>query len=538
MKKTIYFLLTLCFFVGGITAQADDTQGTKGWLLTADEINDGGITIFMHVDCSLKQCYIGSGNHTTVYTAGTNDFYVEKVKGGITLKNVETGKYLKSNGAGQTVERVDKDQATVFKAVQVKEESIGNLHANALPAPQSVRIAVADNLSLFLNSSGGSQTQLTSATGTGNWSVFYVYESYHETEKAKWDDTEGAKGTLLTADEINRGGIPVFLHIDCQLKQVYASSGIHTDDYTGDGTNDFFLEKADGGVRLKNVATGDYICGTSGAATRSPENGTVFKALQVTETSINNLAPNAENCQLAVRFSVVDATSTLYLNSSGGSPAQTNFSYAGGNGCWSIFYVYAKALPVSLTETENLDNTATFSAEWRTEAPEGINTYKITETTSDEATLQKTNGSIIPKNEGVILSSESETSTYLYYTSARGGEDDYAGNLLVGLPDGGKPKTEDGTAYVFTKNGENAIFKLFDENGSDFAKNKAYLWLAGSSSETRALAISLDGTATGIDSVASATDNDAPKYDLFGRRVTNVAKGSLYIQGGKKYIAR
>ena len=546
MRNITYFLSILCFFVGSLAAQADDTHGTKGWLLTADEINDGGITVFLHIDCQQKQAYVGSTNHTTGYTERTNDFYVEKVKGGIILKNVETNQYIKV-GNGNTVSREDnKANATVFKAVQTADPSINNLHTDALPAPQSVRIAVASSLSstpVYLNSSGGSQSILVGSTGIGCWSVFYVYESYREATQAKHDDTQGAKGTLLTADEINRGGFPVFLHIDCDLRRGYAASGNHTDNYTAE-ENDFFLEKADGGVKLKNMHSGEYICGTSGPATRSSnsDQATVFKAMEVTDNFDkgpgNGLHADAEDSPLAVRFLLVDASSTLYLNSSGGSPVRTNFTYTAGTGNWSIYYVYAKALPVSLTETSNLGHAATFSAGWNTEASEGINTYKIAETTDNEATLEQTNGNIIPKNEGIILNSNSETTAYMYYTSSRGGEEVYAGNLLVGLPEGGKPKTAEGeTAYVFTKgDGDAAIFRQLDTNGNDFSANKACLVL--NEQETAALAIRLGGMTTGIDRAADKTESNAPKYDLSGRRVTNVARGSLYIQSGKTYIAR
>lgn len=580
MKKTIYFLLTLCFFVGGITAQADDTHGTKGELLTAEQINEGGRIIFMHVDCEQKQCYAGSENHTDGYTNNENDFYVEKVDNGILLRNVATSKYIKSNGNKNNVERVDnRDNATVFTAIQVNE-SIGALHGDARPATESVRFALADDNSLFLNSAGTAQSKLQILDGTGCWSVFYVYESYHDTEKSQWSDTEGAKGTLLTAEEINQGGITVFLHIDCKSKQVYASSENHTDDYTGDGTNDFFLEKADGGVRLRNVATGDYICGTSGDATRNRENGTIFEAKQVTEDFIENLSAATEYWKYAVRFSVKGKTPSTYLNSSGstvnssgGKDAQTNFTYAGGTGCWSIFFVYAKALPVSLTKTQNLDYAATFSAGWNTrlgkESTTGI--YAVKETDDQKAILTKVETEVIPAGEGIILlneitdtedettdaegettdaegettDTEDETTDteekyieYLYYTNVQVENTAFENNLLVGLPEGGRPEEGNGTAYVFAKDGDDAVFKPLRPNNSNFAANKAYLWLDSGGFGTNALAISFGGTATGIDSVASTTDNDAPKYDLFGRRVTNVAKGSLYIQGGKKYIAR
>ena len=35
-----------------------------------------------------------------------------------------------------------------------------------------------------------------------------------------------------------------------------------------------------------------------------------------------------------------------------------------------------------------------------------------------------------------------------------------------------------------------------------------------------------------------SSDANAPVYDMFGRRVTNLIPGVIYIRGGKKFIAK
>ncbi|MDE6480878.1 MAG: hypothetical protein K2L45_11495 [Muribaculaceae bacterium] len=42
----------------------------------------------------------------------------------------------------------------------------------------------------------------------------------------------------------------------------------------------------------------------------------------------------------------------------------------------------------------------------------------------------------------------------------------------------------------------------------------------------------------GVGSMAEQAEETAPIYDLYGRRISNPAPGQLYIQGGKKFIAR
>ena len=46
------------------------------------------------------------------------------------------------------------------------------------------------------------------------------------------------------------------------------------------------------------------------------------------------------------------------------------------------------------------------------------------------------------------------------------------------------------------------------------------------------------GNVTGINQIVNAEQNNAPVYDLTGRRVVRTVKGGLYIKGGNKFIAR
>ena len=193
---------------------------------------------------------------------------------------------------------------------------------------------------------------------------------------------------------------------------------------------------------------------------------------------------------------------------------------------------------MTLTSTSNLDNAATFSHKYdfNVVAPNNVKVYKIAETSENEARLSEISSRVIPAETGVILVGETETAK-LAATTKEVGEEDYEGNLLRGIPDGGTPDLTAGeAAYVFTLDEGAAVFKPYLA-GSSFEAGKACLVLneaAGAS----ALAIRLGGTTTGIDRAADKTESNAPKYDLSGRRVTSVARGSLYIQGVKKYIAR
>ena len=71
--------------------------------------------------------------------------------------------------------------------------------------------------------------------------------------------------------------------------------------------------------------------------------------------------------------------------------------------------------------------------------------------------------------------------------------------------------------------------------GSKLAANRAYL----ESTTAQSLVLNFDGQTTGINGIESTvTTTDAPIYDLQGRRVVQPVSGQLYIQGGRKFIAR
>lgn len=57
-------------------------------------------------------------------------------------------------------------------------------------------------------------------------------------------------------------------------------------------------------------------------------------------------------------------------------------------------------------------------------------------------------------------------------------------------------------------------------------------------STVEGLSLSFGGKPTGIGHVSTSDVKNAPIYDLTGRRVNHTVKGQLYIQGGRKFIAR
>ena len=94
--------------------------------------------------------------------------------------------------------------------------------------------------------------------------------------------------------------------------------------------------------------------------------------------------------------------------------------------------------------------------------------------------------------------------------------------------------------------GDNAYILAGGANGTAFYKgivgttlkaNKAYLTLDVAGGE-QAISMNFGGNVTGINQIVNAEQNNAPVYDLTGRRVVRTVKGGLYIKGGNKFIAR
>jgi hypothetical protein len=72
--------------------------------------------------------------------------------------------------------------------------------------------------------------------------------------------------------------------------------------------------------------------------------------------------------------------------------------------------------------------------------------------------------------------------------------------------------------------------------GSTLRAGKAYIQFGGA---VNSLVLRFGGNTTDIDAVTTITpSNDELIYDIYGRRVTEVKKGNIYIKNGKKFIVK
>lgn len=146
---------------------------------------------------------------------------------------------------------------------------------------------------------------------------------------------------------------------------------------------------------------------------------------------------------------------------------------------------------------------------------------------------------VVPAEKGYVLCNTSAAaSTTLTISSETGsisGDNDLQGTL-TGITFGesvlrgsylvlGQGNTSNGIGFFTPADAMTSI-----------GKNKAYLNASTVGSEG-AIALNFDDVTTGI-SLTEVNGENAPVYDLSGRRVQRTVKGGLYIQNGKKYIVK
>lgn len=140
----------------------------------------------------------------------------------------------------------------------------------------------------------------------------------------------------------------------------------------------------------------------------------------------------------------------------------------------------------------------------------------------------------VPANQGVILKAAmgvSEVTVKVVNTA------DAIDNDLKGT---NAEMTDLSQVYVFGRDKDTRHVGFYNASGdAALPANRAYL---DKPAQEAANAVAMnfgDGTVTNINTAISAQSTDnAPIYDLSGRRVQRTVKGSLYIKGGRKFMAQ
>lgn len=246
-------------------------------------------------------------------------------------------------------------------------------------------------------------------------------------------------------------------------------------------------------------------------------------------------------CLLSQRANNDNAANNVYYviksnsNFDGGSAPYFNDTYS------SAFLFEEVSYPNTVTfnkvnDVEGVKNIATFSAPFATVVPEGVTAYYVSTADNTKATMKAIEaGKAIPAKAGVILTSTTGTEATMIPATTETAAD-LTGNKLGNSAGADKTIADGDNAYILAK-GDNGTAFYKGKIGSTLKANKAYLTL-NEAGAPEAISMNFGGNVTGINQIVNAEQNNAPVYDLTGRRVVRTVKGGLYIKGGNKFIAR
>lgn len=189
----------------------------------------------------------------------------------------------------------------------------------------------------------------------------------------------------------------------------------------------------------------------------------------------------------------------------------------------------------TVNDVEGVSHLATFSAPFATVIPTGVKAYYVSTADNTKATMKVVEGEAIPANEGVILTSESADAVTMVPATDET-RATIENNKLGNSAGADKTITASDNAYILAK-GDNGTAFYKGKVDTKLGMNKAYLTL-NEAGAPEAISMNFGGNVTGINQIVNAEQNNAPVYDLTGRRVVRTVKGGLYIKGGNKFIAR
>lgn len=265
-----------------------------------------------------------------------------------------------------------------------------------------------------------------------------------------------------------------------------------------------FVE-SNGKFKLLNVNAGTYLANVAGGKG-------------------NTSGLNAGGADYTVSLSDAPAFEIL----DGGKPVQEevnqnlNWWYDNdGNAKW--YLIEATDIEVALNNAGTKSYATTYLP-FSVSAAEGAELY-TGELNGNVMNLTKSHTGVAAE-QGIVLVGESSATKAVLTI----GEGTATSKGLVGTL---APKdVEAKTVLTLGKSGDEVGFFAF--TGTQIGANKAYVEKTAGAS---AVMINF-GEVTGIENAVAPEAANAPLYDLSGRRVVKAVKGGLYIQNGKKFIAR
>ena len=185
-----------------------------------------------------------------------------------------------------------------------------------------------------------------------------------------------------------------------------------------------------------------------------------------------------------------------------------------------------KSVPVHL----NTAGLATFVPADDMVVPNDVEIYVASQydTAHQRINLTQVQGKVIPADTPVLLYGPVSTTIQLTYA----GENDTAPTVSVNAFQGSFVPSAVPAGQVGRVLKEGEFVKVVP----DFVRGMRAFVSAAPSAGTRT-ALAFPGV-TAVESVKTASEAEAPIYDLSGRRVTKPVAGQIYVQNGKKFLQR
>ena len=185
-----------------------------------------------------------------------------------------------------------------------------------------------------------------------------------------------------------------------------------------------------------------------------------------------------------------------------------------------------ESVPVHL----NTAGLATFTPADDMVVPDDVEIYVASQydTAHQRIILSQLEGKVIPADTPVLLYGHASTTIQLTYSDEEDGAPTVSVNAFRGsFTPSAVPAGQEGRVL---KEGE------FVKVVPDFVRGMRAFVSAAPSAGTRT-ALAFPGV-TAVESVKTASEAEAPIYDLSGRRVTKPVAGQIYVQNGKKFLQR
>lgn len=259
------------------------------------------------------------------------------------------------------------------------------------------------------------------------------------------------------------------------------------------------------------------------------ERGAYIRDLNNADNNTNSLcyADINKNSSNLKEYSV---TLKLYKTTKIGLSGWTNSG--GTNQSAGLDYIYIQRTG-DATETVSVSEAgyATYATKYNVEVPNDENVKVMTVTVNEgnsTITLHEIPAkTVIPANTGILV--KAAQGNHDFVVTSKEGAKLENNSLIAATTD----VTSDGSTYfALTKIGDKVGFAVVN-NGVKIPAGKAYLKVPAA---TTAKFFSLDGEATGINSVKTAKA-DGAYYTLEGVKTTKPVKG-LYIHNGKKIVVK